>query len=353
MLQDPSVNPLYPRGDIRAGSGALTRFVERRLAPRYGWNLEVFQGREEVFPGTRTGGFYRVLNPALYFVRPSAAISALQIGEWLRFGNSILQLINVFALAERYGLRRIRLPGQHLLYQGTRAGDAKLLWNGERRFSDLALSGYFLHMRALMPPLDAGTQRRIVDDCVRPLLARDLLHGDPRVGEDDLVMHFRGGDVFDSEDIRSPGYWQPPLAYYLAAFEHDCPRRVWLVSEDRRNPTVAGVEEALRLRGVEVIVQSGALLDDLRVLLSTRRLVTAIGTFGQAVALLSSRIETFYQFLRQPNHVLALKGVRVVSAYDAKGEFMATVAARWGARPEDLAMMMSYPVDCIRIEQIV
>jgi hypothetical protein len=349
MIQDPSAIPSYPRGDIRAGSNAVTRLVERRLAPRYGWNLEVFQGREAVFPGSRTGGFYRVLNPAWYFVRPSAAINTLQVAEWLRFGNSVRQLINVFALAERHGIHRIRLPSRHLFYQDPGTGDVRLRWGGKQQLSDFALAGYFLHTRALMPPLDAGTERAIVDRCVRPLLARDLLHEDPRVGAEDLVMHFRGGDALDKEDIK-PGYWQPPLAYYLAAFEHDRPRRVWLVSEDRRNPTIAGIEEALRSRGIEVIVQSGTLLDDLRVLLSARRLVASVGTFVPAVALLSPKLETFYQFSRQPHPVLALQGVRVVCAYDAKGEFMATVAARWRASSEDLAMMMSYPIDCIRVE---
>jgi hypothetical protein len=349
MIQDPSTLPLYPRGDVRAGASALTRFVERRLAPRHGWNLEVFQGREEVFPGSRTGGLYRVLNPAWYFLRPSAAINTLQIAEWLRFGNSVSQLINAFALAERYGIGHIRLPSRHLFYQGTGIGNVTLHWDGERRAFDFPLSGYFLHMRALMPPLDPGTQRSIIDRCVRPLLAPDLLPSDPRIGADDLVMHFRGGDVFDPEDIK-PGYWQPPLAYYLAAFEHDRPRRVWLVLQDRRNPTVAGVEETLRSRGVEVILQSGTLQDDLRVLLSARRLVSSVGTFVPTVGLLSPNLETFYQFTRHPHPVLALKGVRVVCAYDAKGEFMETVAARWGARSEQLAVMMSYPVDCIRIE---
>lgn len=339
----------YPRGDIRSGAGAVTRFVERRLAPRYGWNLEVFQRQEEVFPGSRTGGFYRVLNPAWYFVRPSAAIDTLQVAEWLRFGNSVKQLINVFALAERYGIHRICLPSQHLFYRDPGTSDVRLRWNGKWRVTDFALSGYFLHTRALMPPLDAGTERSISDRCVRPLLAPDLLRSAPRVGAEDLVMHFRGGDAFDSEDIK-PGYWQPPLAYYLAVFEHARPRRVWLVFEDRRNPTIAGIEEALRSRGVEVIVQSGTLNDDVRVLLSARSLVASVGTFVPAIALLSPRLETFYQFSRHPNPVLELKGVRVVCAYDTKGEFMETVAARWRASPENLATMMSYPTDCIRIE---
>jgi hypothetical protein len=349
VIQDPSAIAPYPRGDIRAGAGLLTSFVERRLASRYGWNLEVFQGRETVFPGSRTGGFYRVLNPARYFLRPSAPIDTLQVTEWLRFGNAIRQLTNVVALAERYGIRRIRLPGRHLFFRGERTGDVILDWDGERRAFDFPLSGYFLHTGALMPPLDAGTEYRIVDRHVRPMLAWDRLRTDPRVGADDLVMHFRGGDAFDTVEIK-PGYWQPPLAYYLAAFEHARPKRVWLVFEDRRNPTIAGAEEALRLRGVEVIVQSGTLTDDLRVLLSARRLVASVGTFVPAVALLSPRLGTLYQFGRDPDPALALKGVQVVRAYDGKGQFTATVAAHWGARPEDLAMMMSYPMDCIRIE---
>jgi hypothetical protein len=260
-----------------------------------------------------------------------------------------VQLINVFALAERHGIDYIRLPSRHLFYQDPGTGDVTLHWDGERGASDFALSGYFLHPRALMPPLDASTERSIIDRRVRPMLAQDLVRPDPRVGEDDLVMHFRGGDAFDPEDIK-PGYWQPPLAYYLAVLEHDRPRRVWLVSEDRKNPTIAGVEETLRSRGVEVIVQSATLLDDLRVLLSARRLVASVGTFIPAVALLSSKLETFYQFTRHPHPVLALQGVRVINAYDAKGEFMDKVAARWGARSEDLEMMMKYPTEHIRIE---
>jgi hypothetical protein len=346
---DPSAIPPYPRGDIRAGAGAVTRFVERRLAPRYGWNLDILQGREPVFPGTRTGGLYRVLNPARYVLQPRAGIDTLQVAEWLRFGNSVRQLIHVFALAERYGVRRIRLPGPHVFYHGTRSGHVALAWDANRRSLDFALSGYFIHVRALIPPLDASTEWRIIDGHVRPMLAWDLLRPDPRVGEDDLVMHFRGGDAFDTVDIK-PGYWQPPLAYYLAAFERECPKRVWLVFEDRRNPTVAAAEETLRRRGAEVLLQSGTLADDLRVLLSARRLVASIGTLPLAVGMLSPRIDTFYQFTGPPNPVLKLKGLRIVRAQDVKGEFTAAVQANWGARPEQLAMMLSYPIDALQIE---
>ena len=106
----------------------------------------------------------------------------------------------------------------------------------------------------------------------------------------------------------------------------------------------------MRLRGVEVLLQSGPLADDLRVLLSARRLVASIGTLALAVGMLSPRIETFYQFTGPPNPVLKLKGLRIVRAQDVKGEFAVAVQANWGARPEQLAMMLSYPIDALQIE---
>jgi hypothetical protein len=345
---DPSAIQPYPRGDVRSGAGILTRFVERRLASRYGWNLDVLQGREPAFPGTRMGGSYRVLNPALYLLRPRAGIATLQVAEWLRFGNSVRQLIHAFALAERCGVRHIRLPRPHAFYQGTGTGELTLAWDGDQPTFDLALAGYFLHMRALMPPLDAATEWRIVDDRVRPMLTADLVRPDPRVGEDDLVMHFRGGDAFDTIDVK-PGYWQPPLAYYLAAVERERPKRIWLVFDDRRNPAIAAAQDTLSRRGVEVLIQSATLLDDLRVLLSARRLVSSVGTFIPAVAMLSQRINTFYQFAEHPHPVLISKGLRVVCTHDAKGQFVAAVQSNWGARPEQLTMILSYPIDALHV----
>jgi hypothetical protein len=351
-MQDPEALPSYPRCDIRVGAGPLTRAVERRLAPRYGWNLEVLQGQEPVFPGSRIGGEYRVLNPVMYFLRRGArrpaAIDSLRIAEWLRFGNSVRQLTHLFALAERWGVRRLCLPSEHLLYRGRPADGFAITYGAGRRAFDLELSGYFLHPRALMSPLDAATEHRVLEDYVRPLLSPDLLRPDPRVGEDDLVMHFRGGDAFDTVDTRR-GYWQPPLAYYLAACERERATRVWLVFEDRRNPTITAAERALRSRGIDVQIQSGSLIDDLRVLLTARRLVASIGTFLPAIAMLSTRTTAFYHFSPNPYRALASKGIRLLDAIDTGGDFMASVAADWGARPEQLAMMVSYPLSSIQI----
>ncbi len=349
MIQDPDAIPIYPRGTVRSGAGAITRFVERRLAARYGWNLEVLQGREPVFPGSRTGGTYRVLHPARYLLRPRASLRQLDIAEWLRFGNSIRQLVHVFALAERWGIRHVCLPARHELYRGEPPDGLELSWSAARRRPDLTLSGYFLHVRALTPPLDAEVEWRMIRDFVRPLVSSDLLRPDPRVGGDDLVLHFRSGDVFDPVELNRC-YAQPPLAYYLAAYERERAKRVWLVFEDRRNPTIAAAEETLRSRGVDVRIQSGALADDLRVLLSARRLVSSIGTLLPAVALLSSRVETYYQFSKDPSRALVLKGVRLHRARDIQGDFDAAVTADWGARPEQLRMMVSYPEERIAIE---
>ena len=67
------------------------------------------------------------------------------------------------------------------------------------------------------------------------------------MGDDAIVLHFRPSDVFPGPGLRPshPDYGQPPLGYYLAAVAREGARRVWVVFEDRGNPTVDAAEAAL------------------------------------------------------------------------------------------------------------
>jgi hypothetical protein len=83
--------------------------------------------------------------------------------------------------------------------------------------------------------VDAANTARIFADYIRTLVKTELRISDPRLQEDDLVVHFRAGDVFAGQNVH-PFYGQPPLSYYLSAVEREQPSRVWLVFEDRGNP---------------------------------------------------------------------------------------------------------------------
>ena len=163
---------------------------------------------------------------------------------------------------------------------------------------------------------------------------------------DDLVLHFRAGDIFRQTRPPHRGYGQPPLSYYLAAVEREQPARVWLVFEDRGNPCIDAAEAALRKRGVEVLLQSGTLEEDLRLLLSASRLVAGTGSFAHMVAHLSEQLRKAYFFGKAKVEVLRELGVEVILGRDADGEFRTKLLNNnWIGSAEQLDLLISYPAD--------
>ena len=71
--------------------------------------------------------------------------------------------------------------------------------------------------------------------------------------------------------------------------------------EGRGDPCIDAAEAALRKRGVEVLLQSGTLEEDLRLLLSAPRLVAGRGSFARMVAHLSERLRKAYFFGKTKN----------------------------------------------------
>ena len=183
----------------------------------------------------------------------------------------------------------------HPFFEGGRAGDFELIWADNLSLLP-TLEGEFFNVRAFRLKSSAPEMARVFTELVRPLLVARLREPDLRVRRDDLVLHFRAGDIFRQTRPPHPGYGQPPLSYYLAAVEREQPARVWLVFEDRSNPCIDAAEAALRKRGVEVLLQSGTLEEDLRLLLSASRLVAGRGSFAHMVAHLSERLRKAYFF---------------------------------------------------------
>ena len=103
----------------------------------------------------------------------------------------------------------------------------------------------------------------------------------------------------------------------------------------------------LKGRGVEVVVQSGSLIEDVRVLLSATRVVASRGSFVPAVAALSSRLKTLYLF-DPPISALRLLGLTLIEGIDTAGNYRERVlSANWRALPEQRALMLSYPARAI------
>jgi len=171
--------------------------------------------------------------------------------------------------------------------------------------------------------------------------------------EDDLVIHFRAGDIFVGQDVH-PIYGQPPLSYYLSAVEREQPTRVWMLFEDRGNPCVDAMEAALRQRGIEVIIQSASLAGDLRVLLHARRIVSSRGTFVTAIAHLATCLDKIYYFEKGNLRPLIRLGIEVIMAKDEDGAFTAAVLnGQWRNAPEQHLLILSYPAQKLTFERLL
>lgn len=333
----------------RPRSSTLTqRWAEWWLALHYNWDLKVLRGDSPVTSGDE--GAYRINDPQHFLFQLRPKIEALRVDTWGRFGNSVKQLVNVFYVAEKYGARSIYFAEPHQFFAGGRAGNLELVWEDRKPACAVpSIEGSFFHLKAFSLKQTAPDMARILVTFVRPLIAARIREPDPRVGEDDLILHFRSGDVFRTPEL-APSHGQPPISYYLSAIEREQPARVWLVFEDRGNPCVDAIEAALRSRGIEVMMQSGTLAEDLRILMSARRLVAGRGTFAYWVAHLSERLRRVY-ILHKAGRMRTLRelGVEVIIAEDRDGEFQRSLLNKnWTGSPAQRALMLSYPPEKLR-----
>ena len=325
--------------------------AEAALALRYGWNLSLFRGQRAA---TDTGGsaaFALIGEPNPPSAR-ARSIDTLRVSQWKRFGNAVRQLKNVFLAARRYEASTIQFPSPHPFFSGSVAGPFGLTWTTMGRAPvPTGLEGDFFIILGLGFRPTPEQEASVLKELVRPLLVPQLQANPPALEDVDMVLHFRGGDVFKPPIGHAPhrGYGQPPLAYYLAAVAREKPSRVRLVFQDRSNPTVAAAEEALKARGIEVLMQSSSLGADLRVLLNARCLVGSFGSFCQGIAALSTRVQRFYQF-GPPIPALRLLGIHLVEGVDEPGDYRRAAASdNWAATPVQLALMTEYPEEGIRL----
>jgi hypothetical protein len=128
--------------------------------------------------------------------------------------------------------------------------------------------------------------RRICSNYILPYL--NIPTHEP-FDDDTLVIHIRGGDIFETEFTIASNYVQNPLAFYLKLIEK-YPKILIVVEPNSNNPVVFELKKNSRLR-----FQSLSLKEDFATLLAAKNLVTSgVGTFAIAAALCSKNIKNLF-----------------------------------------------------------
>ena len=195
---------------------------------------------------------------------------AIYIRKLGRLGNNILQLSNAIYLSEVMNVSTIYIPkGFCRITRNVTTSKGIRIAPTKRKPED-ALA---LH-RELYGMTSGGycPEDRVYE------FAGETLRGVPRVktGANELYVHVRSGDIF-GEKINKY-YGQPPLCFYEGIIKRWGFRRVYILTEDTRNPVIA----PLVLRHKAKLIKAD-LPQTIGYVLGARNLVLSFGTFLPAL----------------------------------------------------------------------
>jgi hypothetical protein len=206
---------------------------------------------------------------------------------------------------------------------------------------------------------------------VRPIFAKFSRAADEsdgsQPGDDVLVMHFRGGELFEPGG-NHPWYVQPPASFYIKAINFALisldVSAVHLVFQDHLNPCVDIVMDYLIDQSIPFTSQSSSLFDDIVTLMHARHLAVPYGTFCEFIGLLSERVRTYIGFraisTQTPiawwaqshvEDVLRVKGVRIFLMDDPDQGYIEPQT--WCNSPTQIELMRSFPAEKLRLLECV
>ena len=172
--------------------------------------------------------------------------------------------------------------------------------------------------------------------------------------KNELVIHIRSGDIFDSKLIH-PKYGQPPLSFYILAINHFKPKSIILIFEDKKNPTINSLVSHIKEIKCKLKIQkTSSLKDDISYLFNAKNIVCGNGTFVPGILLGSSNIESIYIFEAADDYKYrwSLEHIKkFFNVYDKNGFYRENLLSKnWCASNFQLWLMNSYSINHLRLE---
>lgn len=329
------------------------------------WYL-IFQGRLYIYsrghqrqlslehlPGLargKTSGLRVFVLPWALLVHPKN-IPSSHIGFVLphlgRFGNAVREVVSATASAHRHKFGHVVLLGFSLFSQSGELSNPGFfetqsglkVWIEKAKKPGRSRPSALVHWdRRLFSPPISDPDRAWAES--RSFLVPGLVGR--RSGPNTLVIHLRGGDIFRGRAALE--YAQPPLAFYTLVLSLRKWDKVSIVHQDKQNPVLEPLIRHCDSQGVPVTLNSGGLVDDLKVLLGSATLVAGRGTFIPAVVGLSKRVKTVYFFENKYVVTPAKSGVKTIQVVDHQGTYKsALLQSNWSSSAHQLELMVSYP----------
>ena len=127
-------------------------------------------------------------------------------------------------------------------------------------------------------------------------LRDEIINNLPKVNisKNDLYIHIRSGDIF-STWIHRP-YAQPPLCFYTSIIKNFVFRKIYIISENNKNPIVDKLTNKFR----NIIYSKNDLKYDMSFLINSYNLVCSISSFAISTIIFNANLENVFEYNLYP-----------------------------------------------------
>lgn len=305
-------------------------------------NLEIRQPRAKVFFGLSS-----LLRP---LSRKSRAIHTVEVYQVGRFGNAYIQVAHAISVAMAVGAETVVVNDTSWLRSGPLEGLGLELISMTRGKPSRAARGPVLTGKFFYSEEFPGIlSDEIPESVARAIfIASEFQPQEQTFADDVLVIHLRGGDVFEKPAPRH--YGQPPLAFYQKVVQSREWSEVGIVHEDLRNPVLGPLTDFLREKKLRFWQQSGALNEDVGILFKAQYLVCANGSFGRAIVNMSPNLRKYFRF--EGTYPIPSSNPRAKETVirDSSNQYRELIlSGNWQANDDQIALMLTQPVASLEI----
>jgi len=276
-----------------------------------------------------------------------------KLEKWYcRLGNNIIQLYNLLSISI-YNNSDVILPphiflNKTLIKINNEIGSNEIGSNeigsneiGSNEFDSnekFFLKKYLIKNIGILPEVFDINKDKV--ECI----LRDLfiIKSDTEtcLGDNDVVIHIRSGDLF-TDGTRSPSdYIPPPLSYYTEILNNNNFEKIYIVAEDIKNPCI---DKLLKLYP-NIIFKQQKLEHDIDLILRTKNIICSIGTFIPSLLMLSKNIKNVYMNnfdynINTENYIKKINGNVIVLDYS---EYYKRIGRCWWNTDLHFYTMLNY-----------
>jgi hypothetical protein len=261
-----------------------------------------------------------------------------------RFGNNVLQLRSAYLLARVLGAQSVIAP-EHEYFRSVSSKGISIYFGMEHVVEQsVAIVGEFFPIPFNYYHEIFGEQNIV--DFYHQLKTQFTLNAEVGLTEKDLVLFIRSGDVFTlTHDVL--GYGQPPLSFYQLLIELERPERIFVLSEDDKNPVVSSLLNG-EYRNIQLIRRG--MTGDFEFMLGAKKIGTGTTTLLPNLLNLSEDIKLCYSF----DDALKSFDGRFTNAVitDVIGDYKKQIMNNnWVHSPEQLKLMINYPLSHLELKK--